>query len=125
MLKVLVVDDDILVRNSMKVALESLHLDVATANDGAQALEYVSYHTVDLVITDIIMPNKDGIEIILDLQKINPDIKIIAMTGGGRFGSHNYLEIAAELGASYILKKPVSFDKLKEVIDNLLEDSGK
>lgn len=104
--KVLVIDDDILVRRTISRILEHGGYQVALAENGAKgAAKFRSEHP-DLVITDIIMPEQEGIETIIELRRENPDARIVAVSGGGRLGSMDFLTVARKLGASEILRKP-------------------
>lgn len=88
------------------MALEGFGYEVADAPDGKEGIRLQRANPADLVVVDILMPEKEGIEIIMDLQKDFPDTKIIAISGGGRVAAHYYLEIAKKIGASRILEKP-------------------
>ncbi|MBF0474756.1 MAG: response regulator [Deltaproteobacteria bacterium] len=83
MAKILVVDDDASFRHMLCLSLGKDGHSVVEASDGNMAVKLVGNESVDLVITDIIMPDKEGIELILELKKTNPEIKIIAISGGG------------------------------------------
>jgi DNA-binding response OmpR family regulator len=103
---ILVVDDDRQLRSMLKRILEREGYDVAEAADGYAALQQASAQDYDLVITDIIMPHKEGFETILELRCKNPGIKIIAMSGGGRMMDGNCLELARNCGANFTIAKP-------------------
>jgi len=107
--KILIVDDEAPMRFVIQHLLTAEGYDVTTASDGRAALELASREHFDLVMTDLIMPLKDGIETILQLRVSQPDIKIIAMSGGWNGGGQSYLRLAGKLGASQTLSKP--FDK--------------
>ena len=77
-------------------------------------------YEIDLVITDMIMPNQEGMKTILDIQSNFPQIKIIAMSGGGRIGAHDYLAAAKELGADGIISKPIDNEDFLTLIANVL-----
>jgi CheY-like chemotaxis protein len=114
---ILVVDDDAAVRSLFHKILARAGYRVMEAADGAQALAAVRKGGVDLVITDLVMPEKEGIETIVEIRKSHPQVKIAAVSGafGGR-----YLEIAAMLGAEAALAKPVSEETLVETVRRLL-----
>lgn len=76
------------------------------ARDGAEGLRFYGEHGTDLIITDLIMPGNEGLEIIQELRRANPEAKIIAMSGGGRNGPTDYLKIAKFFGARQVLAKP-------------------
>ncbi|MFW5681233.1 MAG: response regulator, partial [Pseudomonadota bacterium] len=87
-------------------ALEAAGHEVSSADDGDTALQRLRHETFDLVITDIIMPGKEGIELILELRRLQPDLPIIAMSGGHISGGHDVLDAAQRLGAIHTLAKP-------------------
>ena len=122
MAKILLVDDEEELRTMLKIVLESAGHEVEVAGNGQEAVENYSRHPADLVVTDIVMPEKEGIETIVQLRKRYPNVKIIAMSGGGgRPGAQNYLEMAKKLGANHALPKPFSksvfLDAVKLVLD--------
>ena len=114
---ILVVDDDAAIRSLFHKILARAGYRVMEAADGAQALAAVSAGGVDLVITDLVMPEKEGIETIVEIRKSYPRVKIAAVSGafGGR-----YLEIASLLGAGAALAKPVSEEALVGTVRRLL-----
>lgn len=111
MVKVLVVDDEEMVRLVIASTLKRVGIAVQEAENGRTAIRLFRESPADVVITDIIMPEQEGIETILELRRISPTVKIIAMSGGGRVGTTDYLEIAREFGASRTFSKP--FDRMK------------
>ncbi len=115
---ILIVDDEQPLLDSMKVLIEMLddEFEVYSANNGKQALELIDRSDIDLLITDIIMPDQDGLELIKEVRKKYPSIKILVMSGGG---SHN-LKIAKFFGASYVLNKPFDVDELTSAIHKVL-----
>jgi DNA-binding response OmpR family regulator len=117
--RILVIDDDDLVRKTIKLGLEAAHYQVEEATDGAIGLEIASQGAFDLVITDILMPNKEGIETIQELRREKPAVKIIAISGGDRRGG-SFLEVAAKLGADKALRKPFRPQELLDCIQDVL-----
>ena len=115
----LVVDDDKLVRDSIEEMLLTNHYNVDLANDGNQAINMFKKKDYDVVITDIIMPEKEGFETISELRKINEHIKIIAISGGARNGIGSYLPVAENLGAKAILYKPFNQNELMSTINKI------
>ncbi len=95
--------------------------EIDQAGDGNQALEVCAEFKPDLVLTDIIMPDKEGLETIQELLEISPDLKIIAMSGGGKFGPDSYLPLAEKLGAKASLQKPFMRDELLSTIESVLK----
>ncbi|MBC8239113.1 MAG: response regulator [Alphaproteobacteria bacterium] len=120
-IRILVIDDDDLVRETIKLGLESAHYQVVEANDGAVGLKIASQDEFDLVITDILMPNKEGIETIQELRRARPTLKIIAISGGDRRGG-SFLEIAEKFGASKTLRKPFRPQELLRCVQDLLAE---
>jgi len=117
---ILVIDDDFQIRQSLKTFLERNKFKALCAEDGEQGLRLFKEYKIDLVITDLFMPEKDGLEIIPQLKKENPLIKIIAISGGAlRINPDTFLGIASTLGADYIFEKPINISKLLIFINNL------
>lgn len=120
MVDVVLVDDDELVRTTVKQILEKDGHQVRVAPNGDKALQLVADRQPALVITDVIMPEREGIETLLALKKKSPDLKIIVMSGGGRIGQVDYLKVASDLGADATLTKPFTAAQLRELLANLL-----
>ncbi len=118
---VLVVEDNPIVMQTATMLLEDSGFRVVTAVDGVDGLKKFRQATPDVVLTDIIMPDKEGISLIIDIRRERPDAKIIAMSGGGRIGNSDYVTIAKALGADIGLRKP--FDDL-ELINAVRELAG-
>ena len=124
MAKVLVIDDDAGIRNLLVSMLEKAGHSVAVAKDGRQGLAtYGEFHP-DLVICDIIMPEMEGIETIVNLKKINPEGPILAISGGGADSPVPYLEMAKKMGADKVLDKPILHETLTEMVNDLLGPAG-
>ena len=104
---VLVVDDDELVRTLTKDLFERIGCTVSVAENGHFALAEISARTPDLIILDIIMPEKEGLETLLQVKRNYPDVKVIAISGGGRKQIDDLLVIADRFGANVVLKKPI------------------
>jgi CheY-like chemotaxis protein len=124
MAHILVVDDNEIVRRVIKQTLEFEGHDVAVAEDGGRALDRFRDRVADLVITDIVMPEKEGIQTILELRMLETEVKILAISGGGLFSPGAYLSSARMLGADGSLVKPFSARELIEAVDDLLVDRG-
>lgn len=122
MAKILIIDDDYQLSAMLKQVLERNGYDVMTAPEGDSGIKMYHEHGADLIITDLIMPGKEGIETIAELVKENPEVKIIAISGGGRVKPDNYLNLAETFGASYSFTKPLDREKLLEAIRELLSD---
>jgi CheY-like chemotaxis protein len=121
MARVLIVDDDAICR---AIAVEALSQDghvCQEAEDGEVATRRLAHTPMDLVITDLLMPNKEGIETIMEIRKLWPGMKIIAMSGGsGAAAPDQLLKMAARLGADETLIKPLRAQTLKEAVWRVL-----
>ena len=120
---ILLVDDD---ANLLEALLRKAHphrqeWQMLTAENGDEALRLARQRSFDLLITDILMPDKDGIETIRAFQRQHPAVKIIAMSGGGRAVGKEPLKLARLIGAHATLEKPFAFDVLRDTIRTLLE----
>jgi DNA-binding response OmpR family regulator len=122
MKRILVVDDNEALRRPLGKFLEQAGYQVETAADGNAGLKLFRQSPFDLVVTDLIMPGKEGLETIVELRRIQPDLKIIAMSGGGRLDPSNYLPMATLLGATKVLAKPFSQDEIIEAVKSLLNE---
>ncbi len=120
--RILVIEDNPLFRETMKEMLERKNYQVITAEDGEKGIQALKTTPVDLVITDIIMPVKDGVTTIQEIQKDFPAVKIIAMSGGGALNSgENYLEATKFVThIKHVLTKPFFGEQLFQAIDELL-----
>ena len=94
--------------------------EVRVAENGKEAVHHVLNQFFDLVITDLIMPEKEGLETIADIRKANRNIPIIAISGGGRIGPQDYLETAKHIGANTTLAKPFARRELISAVDALI-----
>ena len=120
MQNVLIIDDNPMLRSTLKEILEFNDFAVAIAADGNQAMEEFQKNQPDLIIVDILMPEKDGIETIIALKKLEPSVKIIAMSGGGNAGFASFLHMAKLLGANDTIEKPFTTQRLLEIINGVL-----
>jgi DNA-binding response OmpR family regulator len=116
MARIQIIDDDPAVRDSLSLVLEAGGHDVRVAEAGDIGVALARDFRPDLILTDIIMPGCEGIETILTIRSEHPGIRIIAMSGGGRTGNRDYLELAREMGADAALEKPFDEDVLLEAI---------
>jgi DNA-binding response OmpR family regulator len=121
MANILLVDDDAPLLRLVVEYLSRAGHAVTTAANGNEAMRLVQDSTFDLVITDLIMPEKEGMAIIMDLRRTIPTLKIIAISGGGRIDGGDYLAIAKQLGASETLSKPFSAKELLDVVSTVLK----
>lgn len=119
MAKLLVVDDDEAVQMMLKLMLENDSHEVVTAENGTQALKCLREQLPDVVILDIIMPEKEGFETIVELRRDYPGLKIIAISGGGAIGATDYLKLAKTLGAHLTIEKPIRKEELQAAVRQL------
>jgi len=117
---VLIVDDNADMRSFVKIVLERAGFEAQVAADGESALDLQRAHPVDVLITDIFMPECDGIELIHQFKSTFPQVKIIAMSGGGRISRTDYLSFAADIGADLVLRKPFAADTLLSLLQDLV-----
>jgi CheY-like chemotaxis protein len=120
MAKILVIDDDELVRTTIKAALELADYEVMEAVDGQEGVNTFQGGGFDLVVTDIIMPEKEGIETIIEIRQHDPNIKIIAISGGGRTSNQIFLDVAKKFGAVDVLAKPFTPKQLVAMVQKVL-----
>ncbi|MBT6500704.1 MAG: response regulator [Deltaproteobacteria bacterium] len=118
--RILIVDDDVDVLDMLGQTLEREGYEVVSAANGKEGVRLYREDPVDLVITDIIMPEKEGIETIMELKRAFPDVKIIAISGGGLVDPEGYLSMAKQLGARYTFSKPVEREDLLKAVRELI-----
>jgi PAS domain S-box-containing protein len=118
--RILIIDDDVEIRVMLRNILEHTGYEVVDAPDGKVAMRLHRNEPADLIITDLIMPKKEGIETIVELKRDFPEVKIIAISGGGSSGPKDYLSIAKQMGAMRIFTKPLEQDVLLEAVRELL-----
>jgi CheY-like chemotaxis protein len=118
--RILVVDDDQQIRFMLRMTLEREGYELEEAADGKTALALLARQSFDLVITDIIMPGKEGIQVIKEMKRDQPDLKIIAISGGGYVSASKYLDSATDFGADLTLNKPLSRADLLKAVYSLL-----
>ena len=121
MAQILIIDDDDQLRLMLRKTLERSGYEVVEAPNGKEGIKRFREMPCDLVITDLIMPEKEGLETISELKEDFPDIKVIAISGGGRVGPNDYLHLAKMLGAQRTLTKPIELPELLKTIKELLE----
>ncbi len=120
--KILIADDDVALNEMLCRMLERSSYETLSALNGKEAVEICHKEPVDLIVTDIFMPEQEGIATILEVRREFPDIKIIAMSGGGNSGMKDYLNMAKLLGSEGIITKPFSNSELIQLIAKLLSD---
>ncbi len=120
MQKILIIDDDEQILRLLARSVEREGFTATTAEDGREGQRFLEEDFFDLVITDLIMPEKEGMETISYIKKNYPSVKIIAISGGGRIGPETYLPAALELGANLTFAKPFAIEDLMAGIRSLL-----
>jgi YesN/AraC family two-component response regulator len=120
MRKVLIIDDEPYILLMLKKMLERAGYEVDLASNGREGMTLFEKGSADLVITDIIMPDKEGLELIIEMKKQSPELKIIAMSGGGRISPESYLECATHFGAEKVFQKPFRQKDLVSAVKELL-----
>ena len=123
MARILIIDDEPQIRSMLKLMLEREGYEVVEAPDGVEGIKVYRQNPADLIITDLIMPNKDGIGMIIDLKKEFPDVNIIAMSGGGLNKPDGYLKGAKKLGAACTLTKPIDREEMLRAVKDILKES--
>jgi CheY-like chemotaxis protein len=118
---VLIVEDDSELREMISVLLTRRKFTVMEASSGKEAIVRFKPSITDLVITDLIMPEEDGLKVIMKLREMKPSLKVIAISGGGKAGPGSYLNLAKALGADAIYSKPFSLNEMAVKIDELLD----
>lgn len=119
---ILIIDDDEQILGFLRILFEANSYEVYTASDGEDGLRQFRQNPADLVITDLVMPEKEGLETIQELRRDHPDLKIIAMSGGGQIGSDNYLKVAELYGAQRVFKKPFRIAEVLAAVEELLTE---
>lgn len=122
MARILIIDDEPQIRSMLKLMLEREGYEVVEAPDGVEGIKIYRQNPADLIITDLIMPNKDGIGMIIDLKKEFPDVNIIAMSGGGLNKPDGYLKGAKKLGAACTLTKPIDREEMLRAVKDILKE---
>ena len=121
MANILIVDDNDRFLEMLRCFLENKAHEVSSATDGSTALDIFNEKEFDLVICDLIMPKKDGMELVMEIKQASPDTKIIAMSAGSNcLPGSTYLEVSKCLGADYVLDKPFRNRELLEAVDELI-----
>lgn len=118
--RILVIDDDPIVRGMLAEMLRREGYEVDEADDGRAGMKQFRASPVALVITDVVMPEQEGLETLMQLRQESPGVKVIAISGGGRVGPDAYLNSARALGATAILAKPFGREELLSVVKSAL-----
>ena len=120
MATILVIDDEADLRAVIREILEDEGHQILEADDGITGLQAFASRSFDLVITDIVMQGKEGVEVIMTMKGRAPAQPILAISGGGRIGKHDYLAVAAVMGATATLAKPFNAAALVEAVNEVL-----
>ena len=120
MKQILLIDDDDDFRESLKEVLETHRFAVTEGTNGDEGRRHLESQSYDLVISDVLMPEKDGIELMLLVRSKWPDTRVLMISGGGRLGAQDCLSMCEQLGADGTLRKPFSADDITAMIDELL-----
>ncbi len=121
MARILIIDDDVQFRAMLRQMLERAEYEVVDAPDGKVGMRLYREEPSDLVITDLIMSETEGIETIRELRRDFPNIKIIAISGGGRIGPEEYLHSAKMLGAQCTFTKPIEREEVLQAVRELID----
>ena len=122
MKRILIIDDDEQLLKMLGQMLDRNGYEVVKASNGNVGLKLYRENPADIIITDIVMPEKEGIGTIMELRRDFPNVKIIAISGGGRIGPDQYLPLAKGLGAKYTFEKPIGREELLNAIRKLLHN---
>ncbi len=118
--KILLVDDEEAIRKMIRAILGVELYEFGEAVNGLEAQALLEKQHFDLIITDVIMPDCDGIELVMAIRRKLPDIKVIVMSGGGRVRAGHYLDLARKLGAAKVFEKPFDIVALRQTVNELL-----
>jgi len=121
--KVLVIDDDAKITRVLDLKLRKAGYQVIVAADGEAGVNLFKAQQPDVVITDVLMPRKEGLETIMELRRDFPEVKVIAISGGGRIGPDECLDLAKKFGAQYAFTKPFIGKEILQAVQELLDDS--
>jgi len=120
MLKILIIDDEAPIRKLLRKLFEKNEYKVLEATNGIQGIKLFNEQHPDLIISDLIMPEKEGLETIRDIKKLNPHVPIIAISGGGITDPKMYLDLASKFGATRTFSKPIDNKVLLSAIKEIL-----
>jgi len=120
MAKILVIDDDPECVALLQIAFEQAGYTVFSATDGMSGLKKACNDPFDLIITDVLMPEKDGLEFMIELKRHKPDVKVIAVSGGGVLHAEDCLKMAKVFGAQQVMQKPFDINRMLQVAQELI-----
>jgi PleD family two-component response regulator len=119
--RILILDDNALMREALREMLDAAGYETVEAEDGRFASQIHARTPVDLIITDLFMPETDGLEIIHQFRRQYPDVKIIAVSGGGSRGLVELLAVAQKMGAHRIFMKPFEWEEILAAVHELTQ----
>lgn len=122
MARILVIDDNPEFREILRIHLSTQGHETVLAEDGEQGLAVLETSVIDIVLTDILMPQRDGVEVLRTAKKRWPALPVIAISGGGWIGATELLGMAERLGADQVLTKPVRREDLLRTVDSALAE---
>jgi DNA-binding NtrC family response regulator len=122
MARVLIIDDDESITMLLRMVLERNGYEVVTAGNGREGIKVFCANRPDLVISDILMPEMDGLEALKELRRMSPNLKLIAVSGGGARLKMDVLQVAEYLGAAATFEKPYKMDALLAAVRRLLQE---
>lgn len=118
---VLLIDDERSILDAMEHSLTKAGYTVFSAANGEEGLTFLDSQAVDAVVTDIIMPEKEGLETIIEIRRKWPNLPIVAISGGGRTRQLHFLELSRDFGANEIMQKPFKPSQLIVSLNRLLD----
>lgn len=121
MARILIIDDNAPTRQMLRQALERAGYEVVEAPDGRAGIRLQRTTPAEVIITDILMPEQEGLETIRELRRDFPTVKIIAISGGGQTGNFNFLTVAERLGAQRTLQKPFGLREMLDTVRDMLQ----
>ncbi len=121
---ILVADDEDVVRTTLRIMLEDAGHTVLQARDGRMAVEVAKIQQIDVMVCDIIMPEQEGIQTIAEIRRLRPRTKIVAISGGGRTHNFDYLQLARQVGATTVLRKPFNKKALLDALAVCLDETA-
>ncbi len=122
--RILVIDDEPTALDLLRRILEMNGYEVLSAVNGQKGVELFQQYPCDMVITDMVMPIKDGLQTILDLRTLAPELPVIAISGGGTISKERYLAVAGYLDNVITIAKPFAIEDITEAVKRLLQDQS-
>jgi len=122
--RILIIDDEQIVLEVLCKILQLEGYEVVTAASGDEGIELFGQKSFDLVITDMVMPGKDGLQTILALRQEDPGLAVVAMSGGGTISKERYLAVAGYLDGIVTITKPFSLESITKAVAELLSETG-